>query len=140
MLSVSSSCHFTHWTSNYQHKSKRTYQLMEKQLFDSDIDQNTYSNNSHVTATKTKIFTNYQHYLQAFVFHFEISQGSSRSFNITSSKSFGNYYEVVLRHQSIDKLHCNEEVEVTCKLIKEYIIPTEDRRKCVLKGILLIYC
>ncbi|VDI35563.1 Hypothetical predicted protein, partial [Mytilus galloprovincialis] len=60
-------------------------------------------------------------------------EGSSRSLNITSSKSFGNYYEVVLRHQYIDKLHCNEEVEVTCKLIKEYIIPTEDRRKCILK-------
>lgn len=60
--------------------------------------------------------------------------GSSRSFNTTSSKSFGNYYEVVLRHKSIDKLHCNEEVVVTCKLIKEYIIPTEDRRTCLLKG------
>ncbi|XP_071148151.1 uncharacterized protein [Mytilus edulis] len=61
-------------------------------------------------------------------------EGSSRSFNATSSKTFGHYYEVVLRHQSIDKLPCNEEVVVTCKLIKEYIIPTEDRRTCLLKG------
>ncbi|XP_052079797.1 uncharacterized protein LOC127717957 isoform X2 [Mytilus californianus] len=59
--------------------------------------------------------------------------GSICSFNITSSQSFGNYYEVILRHQSLDRLPCNADVIVKCKLIHEYTIPTEDLRACSLK-------
>ncbi|CAC5380204.1 unnamed protein product [Mytilus coruscus] len=61
--------------------------------------------------------------------------GSSLSFNITSYKSFGNYYEVFLRHQSLDSLQCNEKVIVKCKLIHEYTIPIEDLRVCSSKGL-----
>ncbi|CAC5412731.1 unnamed protein product [Mytilus coruscus] len=60
-------------------------------------------------------------------------EGTNSSFNLTSSKSFGNYYELDLIHQSADKPNCNVEVIVKCKLIKEYIIPTEDLRKCFSK-------
>ncbi|XP_052103129.1 uncharacterized protein LOC127736614 [Mytilus californianus] len=60
-------------------------------------------------------------------------RGSRFVFNITSSKSFGNYYEVILHHQSSDRLQCNEKVIVKCKLIHEYTIPTEDLRVCLLK-------
>ncbi|CAC5380198.1 unnamed protein product [Mytilus coruscus] len=69
-----------------------------------------------------------------------VIEGLSLPFNITSSKSFGNYYEVILRHQSIDKLHCNGEVVVKCKLIKEYIIPTKDLRKCSFEELVISKC
>ncbi|XP_076089072.1 uncharacterized protein LOC143059455 [Mytilus galloprovincialis] len=59
--------------------------------------------------------------------------GSIFSFNITSSKSSRNYYEVVLRQKSSKRLPCNEKVIVKCKLIHEYTIPTKDLRECSLK-------
>ncbi|CAC5380203.1 unnamed protein product [Mytilus coruscus] len=59
-----------------------------------------------------------------------IFRGSSLSFNITSSTNYGNFYEMNLRHKSTNKLQCDEEIVVKCKLINEYTIPTEDIRKC----------